>query len=159
MKKNLFASAAILLCGLGCYAQQCVINTDSICADAQGYKGPVPVIIYISGNTVDSIRPLSNIETPRFFSRVTREYENRWDNVTVAEAIGLEVDAVSGATFSSEAYLRSVRAGLSYYAEKHPDSLKSNKTPYVVSAIVTLLAAAGGIVAIARRKKQKHSFS
>lgn len=153
LKKYLFASIVILCGNFTDYAQQSVINTDSICTDAQGYKGPVPVMIYISGSTIDSIRPLPNSETPRFFRRVTDNYKKRWDNVSVAEAIGSDIDAISGATYSSFAYLRSVQAGLSYYAEKHPDSIKSNKTSYAVSAIVALLAAIGCFAAIRFRKK------
>jgi uncharacterized protein with FMN-binding domain len=40
-----------------------------------------------------------------------------WNGVPADEAVKLEVDAVSGATFSSDAIISNVRAGISCYLE------------------------------------------
>lgn len=92
---------------------QTVINTTSPGKDITGYAGPVPLKIYVSDSRIDSIVPLHNDETPAFFSRlIAAGLDRSWNGLTVAEAKALEVDAASGATYSSNAFIGNVRAGL-----------------------------------------------
>ena len=39
----------------------------------------------------------------------------KWNNMKVNDAKNLKVDAVTGATYSSEAVIKNVKAGLDYY--------------------------------------------
>ena len=41
----------------------------------------------------------------------------RWNGLTAADAAALEVDIVSGATYSSDAIIHNVRTGLIYYLD------------------------------------------
>lgn len=86
------------------------INTSGLGAVA-GYAGPVPLQIYVSNGVVDSVVALPNVETPDFFRRA-EEILHKWDGLTIEEAAQLHVDAVSGATYSSNAIIDNVQRGL-----------------------------------------------
>ncbi|MCM1110216.1 MAG: 4Fe-4S binding protein [Clostridium sp.] len=98
------------------------VSTVEIGSDILGYGGRVPVMIYLGAEgRIDSVSPLPNDETPGFFRRLTREgLFDSWNGLTPAEALGLEVDGISGATFSSQAAIANVRAGLGYIVENLP---------------------------------------
>ena len=87
------------------------INTSGLGA-VTGYAGPVPLQIYVSNGVVDSVIALPNVETPDFFDRVEEELLHRWDGLTIEEAAQLNVDAVSGATYSSRALIDNMQRGL-----------------------------------------------
>ncbi|MCM1348018.1 MAG: FMN-binding protein [Firmicutes bacterium] len=101
-----------------------VINTTTLAEDVSGYSGPVPVEITISAKgTIDSIHPLENAETPGFFKRVVKSgILEKWNGKTPAEALDMEVDGVTGATYSSIALIANVKAGLAHYADSVPVS-------------------------------------
>ncbi|MGM9713129.1 MAG: FMN-binding protein [Prevotella sp.] len=90
-----------------------VISTQRMAADVQGYNGPVPLTVFISGGRIDSIRVGENDETPSFLERVEEGIIRRYEGMTVSEARNAEVDAVSGATFSSDAVLENIHRALS----------------------------------------------
>ena len=53
-----------------------------------------------------------------FFKRMTDGgMLERWDGMTVDEALSAKVDVVAGATYSSNAVAENVRLGLTYYKE------------------------------------------
>ncbi len=90
-----------------------VVNTTNLAADVSGYAGTVPVEIFISNGRVDSVRALPNRETPTFFGKLeTSGLTHAWDGRSLQDALTMQVDAVSGATYSSTAYIANVRAGL-----------------------------------------------
>lgn len=92
-----------------------VVNTTDIGSSIVGYGGPVPVKIYLNGGRIDSVVPLENSETPHFFSKLEREgLMHAWDGKTLCEAADMPVDAVTTATYSSEALIGNVRAGVNY---------------------------------------------
>lgn len=90
------------------------VSTAGICDEIIGYNGPTPVELTVVKGVVIGIRALPNQETPRFFQRVLDSgLLGRLDGMTVEEAKAVGLDAVTGATFSSEALIRNIRAGLS----------------------------------------------
>ncbi len=90
-----------------------IVNSTDLAPGVAGYGGPVPVKVWISEGRVDSIVPLPNNETPGFFKRLENEgLLKSWDGKEIAEGANMKVDAVSGATFSSEALIANVRASL-----------------------------------------------
>lgn len=96
--------------------QDTIINTSNIPVATLGYKGAVPVKIYISAGRVDSIIPLENEETPSYFGKVTESgLLESWNGKTPEEGQQLQVDAVTGATYSSKAIIANVQAGLKAY--------------------------------------------
>lgn len=91
-----------------------VIHTVGMEGTADGYAGPVPLDIYIKGGKITDIQAPENSETPGFFERASKLFEY-WIGMAPSEAIDLKVDAVSGATYSSNAIISNMNAGLAYY--------------------------------------------
>lgn len=92
-----------------------VINTTGLGRSILGYGGTVPLEIYVTSGRIDSIKALPNNETENVFRRL---YDGglmtAWDGKTLEEAAALDVDGVTGATFSSNAVIGNVRAGIAY---------------------------------------------
>lgn len=93
-----------------------IVNTTTIMKKVKGLNGPTPVKIYIVKGKVDKVETLANQETPGFFERAV-EVLNVFKGKTVDEAATMKVDAVSGATYSSEALIQNVQGGLKYYQQ------------------------------------------
>ena len=103
-----------------------VVDTRLLAKDVQGYGGPVPLRIRVSkGGVVDSIVAEPNAETPDFFNHASTLL-GQWQGKTVDEAMAEEVDAVTGATFSSRAIIANVQRGLAY-AKQHAELDKESE--------------------------------
>lgn len=87
-----------------------LVNTASL-TDAQGYAVPVPLTIRIKDGVIEDVEALPNAETPGFFRRASAIL-GEWKGKSVEEAAKIHPDAVSGATYSSEAIKANVEAGL-----------------------------------------------
>ena len=92
-----------------------VINTTSIAKNVEGYNGTTPLKIFIKKNKVVKIEALKNQETPKYFIKVKKALLDKWNGLKVKEAKNLKVDAVTGATYSSDAVIENVKLGLDYY--------------------------------------------
>lgn len=95
-----------------------IVNTTTLTQDVIGYNGTTPLKIYIKNDKIQKIEALPNDETPGFFARVQDGLLNKWNGMTVKQAATAKVDAISGATYSSNAVKENVRIGLEYY-QKH----------------------------------------
>ena len=94
-----------------------VVNTKPLAKDVQGYGGPVPLKIHIKDGKVTTVEAEPNAESPDFFNRA-KTLLNHWQNKSVDEAMKEEVDAVSGATFSSRAIIANMQRGLAYAKQR-----------------------------------------
>ena len=92
-----------------------VVNTTQLGKDVVGYMGNTSLKIYIRKDKVEKIEFLKNQETPKYFARVKKALGEAWNGKKVKEAATLKVDAVTGATLSSEAVKKNVQLGLDYY--------------------------------------------
>ena len=92
-----------------------VINTTTLGKDVQGYIGVTPLKIYIEKNKVVKIEALKNQETPKYFLKVKKALLDKWNGLKVKDAKNLKIDAVTGATYSSDAVIENVKLGLDYY--------------------------------------------
>ena len=92
-----------------------IINTTTLGKDVQGYLGTTPLKIYIEKNKVVKIEALKNQETPKYFIKVKKALLEKWNGMKVKNAQKLKVDAVTGATYSSDAVIENVKLGLEYY--------------------------------------------
>ena len=82
--------------------------------DIKGFNGPTPLQIALdaSGKIIE-VRVLDNDETPNFLKRVVNAgFLESWNGLTPKEALEKNVDAVSGATFSSNGIQKSLKARL-----------------------------------------------
>ena len=94
------------------------VNTTSLSQEVKGYNGPTPLVITIEKDVVKKIKALENSETPGFFRRVVDcGLLDKWNGKNVDEALNSSVDAIAGATYSSNAVIENVRLGLNYYKE------------------------------------------
>lgn len=103
-----------------------IVNTKPLAKDVQGYGGPVPLRIHVSKDgVVAAIEAEPNAETPDFFN-LAKSLLTRWQGKTVDVAMAEtdKVDAVSGATFSSNAIIANMRRGLAY-ANRHAAQSKA----------------------------------
>ncbi len=133
MKKKLYAALCIVMVAVAAVVLICatsgddtmtkkngvyIVNTTKLGANVQGYNGPTPLKIYIKENKIEKVEALPNDETPRFFEMVKTGLLNKWNGMTVKQAASAKVDAVTGATYSSNAVKENVRLGVEYY-QKH----------------------------------------
>lgn len=93
-----------------------VVNTSTLTNDVRGFRGPTPVKIYIKGNKVQKIEPLTNKETPKFFA-VAKKVLSQFEGKSVSKVARMQVDAKTGATFSTKALVKNVQEGVRYYKE------------------------------------------
>lgn len=144
-----------------------VVNTRVLAKDVQGYGGPVPLKIHIDKDgRLTAIEAEPNAESPSFFDRA-KELFSRWQGKTIDEAMAEDVDAVSGATFSSKAIIRNVQRGLAY-AKQHglADGGKSAQeesaertvaTGWTLGSIVALIAVLlGAVVPLFTNNRRLH---
>lgn len=132
-----------------------VIDTSEL-SDAVGYAGKTPLKVTIENDVITSIEVLPNVETPGFFKRaqvILSQYEGK----TVAEALSLDVDGVTGATLSSDALKDNVRAALTQYSGETADASQPEAASFPlkmnVALAVTLCAA---IIPLFVRNKVYH---
>lgn len=94
-----------------------VVNTTTLGKDVKGYKAATPVEIYIKSDKVVKVEVLENREGPKYVNMVKKGIMDKWNGLKVKKAQELKVDAVSGATYTSNAIKENVKLGLKYYSE------------------------------------------
>ena len=100
-------------------ADTLVINTTELCKDVIGYDGPTPLVIKVVNGVVAKVEALPNTESPSYFARVIQGgLLKAVVGKKVSDAAKMQLDAVSGATYSSEAVIENLRAGLAEAAKK-----------------------------------------
>ena len=116
-----------------------VVHTAGLPGTIDGYAGEVPLEIHIANGRVKGVKALPNTETPSFFDRASILLSS-WDGRTISEADTVSVDAVSGATFSSNAIITNTRRGLAYYEGSEAHRGSSVPLKIWVAFAVTLMA-------------------
>ncbi len=136
-----------------------VVNTRVLAKDVQGYGGPVPLKIHIDKDgRLTAIEAEPNAESPSFFDHA-KELFSRWQGKTIDEAMAEDVDAVSGATFSSKAIIRNVQRGLAYakqrsqWGEDGSVGALETSAPPIVALIAVLL---GAVVPLFTNNRRLH---
>ena len=102
----------------GAAADTLKVNTTTLAKDVEGFNGPTPVEISVVKGKITRIKLLPNQETPSFLQMVIDGgLLKALDGKTVEEASKVQLDAVTGATYSSKSIIENIRRGL--------DSLKN----------------------------------
>jgi Na+-translocating ferredoxin:NAD+ oxidoreductase RnfG subunit len=80
-------------------------------AGIKGFAGPTPLLIAVGKDMhVKSVNMLPNAETPNFQQHVVETgLLKTWNGLTLKQAASKDVDAVTGATFTSTAVIRTMR--------------------------------------------------
>ncbi|MCM1292443.1 MAG: FMN-binding protein [Bacteroides sp.] len=117
-----------------------VINTTEAGKDITGYAGPVPLEIKITDGKIASVEALTNSETPGFFKRVVEAgLLDSWNGLTLEQASTIKVDGVTGATYSSNAVIGNVKAGLATYTPVEAEETDAADThPFGAKEIAVL---------------------
>jgi Regulator of nitric oxide reductase transcription len=86
------------------------LSSRPLTKDIIGYKGPTPIVLILDKNKIiKKLFLLENKESPDYINKVkTKGFLDTWNGKTLKEAAQLDVDAVSGATYSSTAIKRNV---------------------------------------------------
>lgn len=92
-----------------------IIDTTELGKNVEGYQAPTPLKVYIKNDKVEKIEFLKSQETPKYYAKVKKALFEKWNGLKVKDAKAQQVDAVTGATFSSEAVVENVRLALDYY--------------------------------------------
>ena len=95
-----------------------VVNTTTLAQDVEGYNGPTPVEVYIKKNKIVKVVPLKSQEGPKYVAKVKKNMLPKYEQMNVKKGTVPEVDAVTGATFTSNAVKENIRRAVDYY-KKH----------------------------------------
>ena len=107
--------AALIVMSVACASQSktFVVNTEKMGQEVMGYAGKTPVEIHVVDGRIEKIVALPNSETPAYFQKVVESpIFTVLVGKTVKEATEVQLDAVSGATWSSKAVIENIRLGL-----------------------------------------------
>lgn len=121
-----------------------VLISEELDAHYQGYSGAVPLLIALDLNKqIISTHLLRHNETPEFIDHVHEEkLLNTWDKLPLdTTLLSLEVDAVTGATKSSKAIIRTFQYSVANYlqAEQERASLSLMRIIQLVLMLVLLV--------------------
>lgn len=93
-----------------------IISSAPYAPHIKGFAGPTPLFIYVdSKGTIKQIAAQDNAETPDFFRRAFTTIAPQWVGLKADEAASKEVDAITGATFSSHAIISNVKMAMAGY--------------------------------------------
>ena len=135
-----------------------IVNTTDLCKDVMGYGGPTPVEIQIKKGVIEKITPLKNQETPEFYGSVRNsDLFESLDGKTLAEAVSQPIDGVSGATYTSSAFIKNIRTGISYalasddiFVNEEQEGEKLPLKFYITLVVIV----AGGVVPLFLKDKR-----
>ena len=95
-----------------------VVNTTDIARDVIGFNDRTPLEIKLVDGVIVGIKALPNKESPGYFRRVVSSAIFQAPiGKKPAEVLDMQLDAVSGATYSSEAVIENLRRGLRSVSE------------------------------------------
>lgn len=126
-------------------ADTLVVNTSELGKDIHGYGGRVPLEIRIVKDTIVSVVALSNSETPDFFEDASALL-NQWDGMSLADAMSRQVDAVSGATYSSEAIKGNMKAGIAYAISQKETQTDESSFHFSVGWLLSVIVVLAGAI-------------
>lgn len=95
-----------------------IVNTTTLAADVEGYNGPTPVEVYIKKNKIVKVVPLKSQEGPKYVAKVKKDMLPKYEQMNVKKGTVQDVDAVTGATFTSKAVQENISRAVAYY-KKH----------------------------------------
>ncbi len=119
-----------------------IINSTTLASDIIGFGGKTPVKLHVKDGIITHIETLANAETPSFWEQlVDAKFLTQWDNTPIEEAATMQVNAISGATYSSVALAGNVQRAAQYAA----DVQASSASPF---SNITISTIAGQLVII-----------
>ncbi|MFI3266927.1 MAG: 4Fe-4S binding protein [Rikenellaceae bacterium] len=94
-----------------------VISSAPLAKDVAGFGGRTPVKLYVKDDVIQKVEVEPNSETPSFFEQVVSSgLLDMWNGLRLSDALALEVDVVSGATYTSVALTGNIARAVQYAA-------------------------------------------
>ena len=130
----------------------------------QGFNGETPLlVVFDKEKKVQKVVLLDNNETPGFVNRVVEGgLFDAWNGLTIDQALETEVDAVSGATFTSngvkeslKACLKNLKANLSGSGDSCPANGCCCCATWCIVGGVALLAVVCCVLVVRRKRNKK----
>lgn len=108
------------------------IGEGILVSDNIGYGGRVPVFIGLKGDNIEKVQLLSNKETTEFLEYIEKaELLAQWEGMAISSISETEVDAVSGATETSNAIIQAMRQGAALYLNEDQSHAKRGITSII----------------------------
>ena len=115
----LCAAVCIVAAAASAKPKSFVVNTAKSGKNVMGFAGTTPVEITVTDGVIEKVVALPNQETPDYFKKVQDSpIFTKLLGKTPQEASEIQLDAVSGATFSSKAVIENLRIGLKEAVKK-----------------------------------------
>ncbi len=112
--------------------------TDNI----SGYMGPTPLLIGLDKDSIIyKVIALENNETPQFFDVVKKKLLDSWNGLRPSEVADKKVDAVTGATYSSNGIIDTMKARMAALGDIKPTAASTNWRLIVSNVCFLLLLA------------------
>jgi len=119
-----------------------------------GYSGPTPIYIVEKGGRIEQVLAGANSESNEFFNTLyDKHFFEKWRGMTLDEAATAQVDAVSGATYSSTAVIKTVRATVSNVAKLNLNQTVQTSPLTTKNVVAVIFLLIGLFVAFLRREK------
>ena len=124
MKKRLLSVLMLAVACVGANAQDImkkekdgtyIVNTTTLGQDIEGYNGPTPVEVHIKKNKIVKVVPLKTMDGPKYVAMVKKGMLTKYEGMNVKKGTVAEVDAVTGATFTSKAMQENIKRAVEYY--------------------------------------------
>jgi hypothetical protein len=105
-----------------------VIFSFPYCDSIKGFGDNIPLaIVFNSNDEVEQIYFFPNNETKSWMNMLEKDgFFETWNGLSAEKALDLEVNAVSGATYSSKAIIQTVNHRLSLYTDSSSSDFSSN---------------------------------
>lgn len=129
-----------------------VVHTLPHTSKIRGYGGPVPLLVVLDeADRIAGIQVLDHAEDPDFLDSVLQAgLLKRWDKLAPSEAASEPVDAVTGATISSQAIIDSVRTAMAA-TSRISTTTPAPKTTWNWRLAAGFIAIAGAVYCAIRR--------
>ncbi len=128
-----------------------VLFNDRDAGEITGYGGPISLLIEITDeDEIGRVELLDHSETESFVENVREErLLERWDGLSIEGALEEDVDAVTGATLTSQAIIDSLRATLERYTGDTTEATAESSpgTALLVRQILTVVFLIPGVIA------------
>ena len=102
-----------------------IIESKGIVPGILGYAGPIYLKLQIVDDTITKVEVTENTETPSFYNEVVQSgLLKSWDGKSLNQASMMHVDALSGATYTSNAIIQTLQKTASYASSVKTTTIK-----------------------------------
>ncbi len=134
-----------------------VLYSSELAPRVTGYGGVVSTAIGVDDQgVIKDIQILKNSETPEFFKQIVdAKYLSNWLGKNLEEAAVLKVDAVSGATMTSEGIAKTIQTTINAKLGKETDGNSLSRRDLIKTLSIAVIGIMGLLTFFATKKTKK----